>query len=69
MQGVYWGDQPYSTVDKSKENFHAVVIVGYGMFNGTLFYIIRNTWGKEWGDGGYAMVGWHLFRDFCYAIP
>ncbi|KAG5560693.1 hypothetical protein RHGRI_003879 [Rhododendron griersonianum] len=59
--GVYWGDQPDSTVDKSKENFHAVVIVGYGMFNGTLFYIIRNTWGKEWGQGGYAMVAWHLF--------
>lgn len=32
---------------------HAVVIDGWGEDNGTPFWWVRNSWGKEWGIDGY----------------
>ncbi|XP_014678501.1 PREDICTED: cell wall protein DAN4-like [Priapulus caudatus] len=36
---------------------HAVVIVGDGMTaDGTEFWVILNSWGTSWGQGGYILV-------------
>jgi hypothetical protein len=35
---------------------HAVVIVGWGEEKGKKYWIVRNTWGPEWGDGGYFKI-------------
>ena len=35
---------------------HVVAIVGYETVNGTLTWIIRNSWGEGWGYKGYAYV-------------
>lgn len=32
---------------------HAVVITGYKLINGHLYFEVRNSWGEGWGDGGY----------------
>lgn len=32
---------------------HCVVIVGYLKINGKNYFIIRNSWGTQWGDNGY----------------
>lgn len=40
---------------------HAVSIVGY---NATGF-LIKNSWGTDWGDGGYGWVSFELHKLLC----
>ena len=40
---------------------HAVTIVGYD----ELGFIIKNSWGKDWGDGGYARVTFDYHRFYA----
>ena len=66
-------DIPYPKPTDSLEGGHAVVAVGYddnhkiGKHTGAL--LIRNSWGREWGDKGYgwlpyAYVEQELADDF-----
>ena len=36
---------------------HGVTAVGYGVEKGREFYIVRNSWGPDWGDKGYIRIG------------
>ena len=47
---------------------HAMTIVGYDdTFNGGSFRIV-NSWGRDWGDDGYAWIRYSDFRRFCDSV-
>jgi cathepsin H len=51
--GVFSSD---SCGTKPKDVNHAVLAVGYGTENGADYWLVKNSWGTEWGDGGFFKI-------------
>ena len=41
---------------KTMKHNHAVVVVGYGTENGIDYWLLKNSWGKNWGMDGFMKI-------------
>lgn len=50
---------------------HALVAVGHGTANAEAAILVRNSWGEDWADHGYAWVtkDYLEFRLLSLAVP
>ena len=58
-----------SAADPKKDPLgHALVVVGYEddpMNPGEGWFLLQNSWGTEWGDGGYGKISYGEFSRRC----
>lgn len=50
-----------SEIASGKYGYHAMVIVGYS--EDYRFYIVRNSWGSDFGDNGYCYIPYNYIED------
>jgi len=44
---------------------HAVTAMGYGEQDGKKYWLIQNSWGKDWGEAGHIRLERHDGGDYC----
>jgi C1A family cysteine protease len=42
---------------------HAISLVGYRTVGGAKQFLVHNSWGTSWGDGGYAWISENMIRQ------
>lgn len=54
-------EHPEDTPEAKEDGWHAMVVVGYSQEN--QFYIVRNSWGPEFGEEGYCYIPMSYLDD------
>ena len=61
--GIYY--DPATCSETALPN-HAVNVVGYGVEGGVPYWTLRNSWGADWGEGGYfRWAANHFLCEMC----
>jgi len=52
---AYNGQGVYDACTSTNKN-HAVLVVGYGTEDGVDYWLVKNSWGSNWGAGGFIKI-------------
>ncbi|XP_073704073.1 cathepsin S-like [Garra rufa] len=55
-QFVFYRSGVYNDPSCTKKINHGVLVVGYGAIAGQDFWLVKNSWGTTFGDGGYIRM-------------
>ncbi|XP_030640894.1 cathepsin S-like isoform X1 [Chanos chanos] len=55
-QFILYRSGVYNDPSCSQRINHAVLVVGYGTLNGQDYWLVKNSWGTAFGDGGYIRM-------------
>jgi C1A family cysteine protease len=53
---MYYSDGIYDADCDPRGVNHGMVAIGYGTENGFGYALVRNSWGRGWGEQGYVRV-------------
>ncbi|CAJ1938664.1 unnamed protein product [Sphenostylis stenocarpa] len=63
--GVYGGD---NCTKNSRFATFVCLIVGYGSVGGEDYWIVKTSWGKEWGEKGYLLIKRNVSEEWPYGV-
>ncbi|XP_030026241.2 cathepsin L-like proteinase [Manduca sexta] len=46
----------YDVTCEGRRQNHGVTLVGYGIRDGEMYWIVKNSWGEDWGEDGYILI-------------